>query len=63
MLNSLLYSIINAITRWIEKRRVTEMNRIQTQLDQMQWQSSMNKHTHEADLAAGYNLSHFNTMQ
>ena len=63
MLNSLLYSIINAITRWIEKRRVAEMNRIQTQLDQMQWQSSINKHAHEADLAAGYNLSHFNTMQ
>jgi hypothetical protein len=63
MLKSLLYSIINAVTGWIEKRRVTEMNHIQTRLNQIQWQSSMKNHTHEADLAAGYNLGHFNTMQ
>lgn len=63
MLKSLLYSIINAVTGWIEKRRVAEMNRIQAQLNQTQWQNSLANHTHEADLAAGYNLSHFNTMQ
>ena len=63
MLKSLLYSIITTVTRLIEKRRVAEMNRIQTQLNQTQWQNSMKNHIHEADLAAGYNLSHFNTMQ
>jgi hypothetical protein len=49
--------------QWLEKRREAELARIQAQLDQMQWKNSLAKHTHEADLAAGYNLSHFNTMQ
>lgn len=50
-------------SRWLEKRREAELARIQEQLNQMQWQSSLANHAHEADLAAGYNLSHFNTMQ
>lgn len=49
--------------QWLEKRRNAELERIQAQLDQAQWQNSLAKNTHEADLAAGYNLSHFNTMQ
>ncbi|MEN9561968.1 MAG: hypothetical protein RIR73_212 [Chloroflexota bacterium] len=48
---------------WLEKRREAELARIQEQLTQAQWQNALSNHTHEADLAAGYNLSHFNTMQ
>ena len=49
--------------QWLEKRREAELERIQEQLNQTQWQSSLAAKSHEADLAAGYNLSHFNTMQ
>jgi len=50
-------------SNWLEKRRIAEFKRIQAQLNQQQWKSSLSQRTHEADLAAGYNLSHFNTMQ
>lgn len=49
--------------QWLKKRREAELERIQEQLSQAQWQSSLQEKSHEADLAAGYNLSHFNTMQ
>lgn len=55
--------LIELWVHWLEKRREAELARIQEQLTQAQWQNSLANHTHEADLAAGYNLSHFNTMQ
>lgn len=53
----------NLWIQWLEKRRLAEIKRIQVELEQAQWQNALAKSTHEADLAAGYNLSHFNTMQ
>ena len=52
-----------AWVHWLEKRREAELVRIQEQLTQAQWKNSLANHAHEADLASGYNLSHFNTMQ
>lgn len=49
--------------QWLAKRRATELEHIQARLAQIQWRDSLAKRSHEADLAAGYNLSHFNTMQ
>lgn len=49
--------------RWLEKRRQAELERMQELLNHEQWRSSLEKNSHEADLAAGYDLSHFNTMQ
>ena len=51
------------LARWLGRRREAELARIQEQLTQAQWQNSLEKNSHEADLASGYNLSHFNTMQ
>jgi len=48
---------------WLEKRREIELTRIQERLTQEQWRNSPACRAHDADLAAGYNLSHFNTMQ
>ena len=50
-------------TQWLEKRRKAELARIREQLHQAQWQSSLAKNAHEADLSAGYSLGHFNSMQ
>lgn len=50
-------------TRWLEKRREMELQRLQEKLTQDQWRNSLEKRSHDADLAAGYNLNHFNTMQ
>jgi hypothetical protein len=63
MQKSLLLLVMNTWKRWLEKRREAELKRIQAQLDQAQWKNSLAQRTHEADLAAGYNLGHFNTMQ
>lgn len=49
--------------QWLEKRRQTELEHVQERLTQEQWRSSLEKHSHEADLAAGYGLNHFNSMQ
>ncbi|MCB0104150.1 MAG: hypothetical protein H6635_06270 [Anaerolineales bacterium] len=59
----MFYAIRQFLKRWLEKRRAAEMKRIQAKLEQQQWQNSLQQRTHEADLAAGYNQSHFNTMQ
>lgn len=63
MQTSFFLSVTNVWKRWLEKRREAELKRIQAQLDQAQWKNSLAQRTHEADLAAGYNLGHFNTMQ
>lgn len=63
MRRSLLLLVADVWNRWLEKRRETELKRIQAQLTQAQWKNSLAQRTHEADLAAGYNLGHFNTMQ
>jgi hypothetical protein len=49
--------------QWLEKRRELELKRLQAQLNQIQWRNSLAKRAHKADLASGYNLNHFNTMQ
>ena len=48
---------------WLERRRKAELEQIQEQLNQEQWRNSLANRAHDADLAAGYGLSHFNTMQ
>ncbi|MBI3165715.1 MAG: hypothetical protein HYZ24_13615 [Chloroflexi bacterium] len=48
---------------WLEKRRERELAQMQERLNQEQWRNSLADRAHDADLAAGYNLSHFNTMQ
>lgn len=48
---------------WLENRRKAELERIQERLNQEQWKNSLANRAHETDLAAGYSLSHFNTMQ
>lgn len=63
MQTSFFLSVMNVWKHWLEKRRETELKRIQAQLAQAQWKNSLAQRTHEADLAAGYNLGHFNTMQ
>jgi hypothetical protein len=63
MQKSLLLLVMNTWKRWLEKRREAELKRIQAKLDQAQWKNSLAQRTHEADLAAGHNLGHFNTMQ
>jgi hypothetical protein len=54
---------LNLWKRWLETRRAADLKHLQAKLDQMQWRNSLAKRTHDADLAAGYNLNHFNTMQ
>jgi hypothetical protein len=63
MRQSLLLWVLDVWKRWLEKRREAELKRIQAKLTQAQWKNSLAQRTHEADLAAGYNLGHFNTMQ
>lgn len=59
----MFFTIRQFFLHWLEKRRAAEMKHIQEKLEQQQWQNSLQQRTHEADLAAGYNQSHFNTMQ
>lgn len=63
MLKTLFNSALKIFYEWIETRRAIELENIQKQINQQQWKTTLEQHTHEADLAAGYNLSHFNTMQ
>jgi hypothetical protein len=63
MPQSLVSLFVHILRDWLKKRREAEIKRLQARLNQSQWQNSLAKHTHEADLASGYNLSHFNTMQ
>ncbi|GJQ37003.1 MAG: hypothetical protein HS100_01850 [Anaerolineales bacterium] len=60
---SILRQVKQNLHDWLEKRRKAELERIQERLNQEQWQNSLANRAHESDLAAGYNLSHFNTMQ
>lgn len=48
---------------WLERRRKAELEQIQERLAQEQWRNSLVNRAHDADLSAGYNLNHFNTMQ
>lgn len=52
-----------SLEAWLETRRKAELERIQERLNQEQWKNSLANRAHETDLAAGYSLSHFNTMQ
>ncbi len=59
----MFHKIYHIWHRWLEKRRQTELERMQELLNQGQWRNSLANRTHNADLAAGYDLNHFNTMQ
>lgn len=58
-----IFRIWHIWKHWLDNQRKTELERIQERLNQEQWQNSLANRAHESDLAAGYNLSHFNTMQ
>lgn len=55
--------LVQSLQTWLDNRRKAELERIQERLNQEQWQNSLANRAHESDLAAGYGLSHFNTMQ
>lgn len=48
---------------WLVRRREQQLAALQARLQQQAWQNSLAERSHKADLAAGYNLAHFNTMQ
>jgi len=59
----MFYAIRQFFKLWLAKRRAAEMEHLQAKIEQGQWKNSLQQRAHEADLAAGYNQSHFNTMQ
>ncbi len=48
---------------WQAARKAQQIERLKKQIQQQAWRNSLAERTQQADLAAGYNMAHFNTMQ
>jgi len=48
---------------WREKSIERQIASRQAELDSIRWRNSLSERTQKADLASGYNINHFNTMQ
>lgn len=63
VLKTFRHSLQTRWQAWLAARREKQLARLQASLQQQAWQNSLHERSHKADLAAGYNLNHFNTMQ
>jgi len=59
----IILTVWNLLTRWRQARLNFEIERQRKILTQSMWRNSLAERAQEADLASGYNQSHFNTMQ
>jgi hypothetical protein len=55
--------LLNLWRQFLARRRESELDRLQAELDQARWRNSLAEQTQDADLASGYNIDHFNTLQ